>query len=146
MADMVNQSWLGVMTAAKMAMNRMAGRRHFRSRWLDRTPTAVSDTRTSGNSKESPNAAMSNMTNEMYLAMDRTANKRWFPAKPSRNPSAFGSVNRANAAPMAKRTRDEMTKGQANRRSRVVSAGVTNIQNSYSTTGRARANPRNTTT
>ena len=52
----------------------------------------------------------------------------------------------ANSAPITNRTREETTKGMANRRSRGIRPGVTNIQASYRTTGRARANPVKTAT
>ena len=88
----MNQSWLGVITAANTAMNRIACFRQLRSLLLSRTPTNTSDISTNGNSKETPNARINSVMNPMYLSIDSTANSRVVPANPSKKFSALGSV------------------------------------------------------
>src|SRR5262249_50015918 len=98
-ADMVNQSWLGVMTAAKMAIP-TTHICQWRSREsLDSTPTAISEIRNNGNSNDRPNAPITSTTKLTYLATVITKNTRVVPAKPSRKFSARGRVTSPNQAP-----------------------------------------------
>ena len=144
-AVIVYGSELGVMTAAKIAMNRMAPRRHSRIFWLDITPTSERKTSTTGNSKESPKASARSMTNPRNRSpVSRGTNPE--PANPSRKPSPFGRVKYAMTAPRANRTTEEATNGTASRRSRLVRPGTTKAHSCHRTIGRAKNSPRNTTT
>src|SRR5438128_1284805 len=82
----------------------------------------------------------------MYFPIESTKETPVVPAKPSRKARPFGSVSRANQPPNMNRTSEAKMNGTAYRRSLDVSPGVMKRQNSYRTTGRARAAPRKNVT
>src|SRR4030065_2106350 len=95
--SIVYGSALGVMNARKIAMPRIAHRRHERRASVETTPISDRKMSTIGNSNESPNASETSITKDRNRS-PVSAGTNSEPAKPRRKLSAFGSGAEARKA------------------------------------------------
>src|SRR6202012_1668509 len=135
-----NGSEPGVNTAANTNIAKIRPRRHDRSRSYVSTPTKLSITTSSGNSKLTPNTSSRLIRNPKYRSPDRAVTCTSLPTV-NRKCSALASTRYASTAPVTKSSAAGTTNATAKRRSFLYSPGVMKAQSWYSHIGQASTTP-----